>query len=117
KFLCPYGINVYGTKNEIRFDDGTEFAYNDSVGGNSTHTSPAPVHPPCISQRPMGVVMSDHENMFLDLIDLERQTRLSRASIYRAISRGELPKPTKIGRRSLWPRTELQNWFKRSEQQ
>jgi prophage regulatory protein len=38
----------------------------------------------------------------LSLDDVKAITRLSRASIYRAINRGDLPKPLKVGSRSLW---------------
>lgn len=32
---------------------------------------------------------------------------LSRTAFYAAINRGELPKPKKIGRTSVWPESEL----------
>jgi len=38
---------------------------------------------------------------------MEKLGGLSRASVYRAIANGELPKPRKIGNRSMWSEIEI----------
>ena len=44
--------------------------------------------------------------------DVEAITGLSRSSIYAAMSRGEFPRPIKIGRRAVaWPKTVIDNWI------
>ncbi len=41
-------------------------------------------------------------------------TGLSRSSIYLAVSKGEFPKPIKIGKRAIgWPESVIKEWIRR----
>lgn len=43
--------------------------------------------------------------------EVERETALSRATIYRMMERGEFPRPRRIGRRAVaWPASEIEKW-------
>ena len=44
--------------------------------------------------------------------DVEALTGFSRAWIYAAMSRGDFPRPIKIGRRAVaWPRSAIDEWI------
>ena len=44
--------------------------------------------------------------------DVERLTGLSRSAIYAAMSRGEFPRPVRIGRRAVgWPQSFVDAWI------
>lgn len=45
---------------------------------------------------------------FLDLAEVMRRTRRSRASVYRAMNAGALPRPRKRGKQSVWVESEVQ---------
>ncbi|WP_458429100.1 helix-turn-helix transcriptional regulator [Pseudomonas aeruginosa] len=49
--------------------------------------------------------------MLLTIDDLQAQLRISRAKIYRMISRGEFPAPQKLGRCSRWRKTDIENYL------
>ncbi|KUR80803.1 AlpA family transcriptional regulator [Novosphingobium sp. FSW06-99] len=43
--------------------------------------------------------------------EVERETGLSRASIYRLMNEGVFPRPRRIGRRAVaWPAAEIDAW-------
>ena len=43
---------------------------------------------------------------------VEALTGLSRAGIYAAMSRGEFPRPIKIGKRAVaWPKSVIDDWI------
>ncbi|MFI4957365.1 MAG: helix-turn-helix transcriptional regulator [Gammaproteobacteria bacterium] len=42
---------------------------------------------------------------------VEEDTGLSCSEIYRRMSNGTFPRPTKIGATSLWVESEVQNWI------
>lgn len=51
----------------------------------------------------------------LPLPEVQNLTNLSRPEIYRRVKRpvadGGLPPPVKVGRRSMWRMSEIQNWI------
>ena len=43
--------------------------------------------------------------------EVERETGLSRSSIYRRMDEGSFPRPRRTGRRSVaWPQAEIEAW-------
>jgi prophage regulatory protein len=43
--------------------------------------------------------------------EVERETGLSRTSIYRQMDEGTFPRPRRIGRRAVaWPASEIASW-------
>lgn len=43
--------------------------------------------------------------------EVERETGLSRTSIYRMMSEGAFPRPRRIGRRAVaWPASQIEAW-------
>jgi prophage regulatory protein len=54
----------------------------------------------------------DQGDYVLRLRDVLQLTKLSRASVYRAVQRGEFPRPISLARRaSGWKASEVQNWI------
>jgi len=47
-------------------------------------------------------------DQFIDIKEVCKMFGISRATVYRDIEAGLLPKPMKIGRRSRWSQNELQ---------
>lgn len=47
-------------------------------------------------------------DQFIDIKEVCKMFGISRATVYRDIESGLLPKPMKIGRRSRWSQNELQ---------
>lgn len=43
--------------------------------------------------------------------EVERRVGLSCTSIYAGIAAGTFPKPVKVGKRSLWVETEIDQWI------
>ena len=44
--------------------------------------------------------------------DVEAITGLSRSSIYAAMSRGDFPRPVKLGKRAVaWPKSAIDDWI------
>jgi len=49
--------------------------------------------------------------------EVERLCGLSRSSIYAYMSRGEFPRPVKIGRRAVgWPSENIADWLNERQQ-
>ena len=46
--------------------------------------------------------------MLADLQDVRAALRISKASVYRLVQTGLLSAPRKLGKRSLWPMSEVQ---------
>lgn len=59
--------------------------------------------------------MNTAPDRLLPLPEVQILTNLSRPEIYRRIRRtaedGGLPAPVKVGRRSMWRMSEIQNWM------
>lgn len=49
--------------------------------------------------------------LLLDADQVAAYLSISKRSVYRAVSTGEVPEPRKIGRRSLWHRPTLEKHF------
>lgn len=44
--------------------------------------------------------------------EVERITSLSRSAIYAAMTRGEFPRPVRVGRRAVaWPELAIKEWI------
>jgi len=43
----------------------------------------------------------------------QRYIPVSRATLYRMINSGKFPKPTKLGRISVWQEAKIAEWFER----
>lgn len=50
---------------------------------------------------------------FLDFHAVRETTTISRALVYRLISRGLFPRPVKLGKKSVWPQSEVLEWMQR----
>lgn len=48
----------------------------------------------------------------VSLKQVVEQTNLSKAYIYSLISKGQFPPPAKVGRKSLWPSNEIDDWLR-----
>lgn len=56
------------------------------------------------------------EDRILRRKDVEAQIGLSRSTIYDAMSRGEFPRPLKLGRRAVgWRQSDIDAWLARRE--
>ena len=52
------------------------------------------------------------ERMILRRREVEQQTQLSKATLYRMISSGAFPRPIKLGERAVgWRRKDIEDWF------
>lgn len=57
--------------------------------------------------------MTAHNSELLTLSDVMSKLRISRASIYRRIAKGEFPQPLKIGEgTNRWPADEIDAWVR-----
>lgn len=55
--------------------------------------------------------MSDRPDPLLRRPDVERETGLSRTSIYRQMDEGSFPRPLRIGRRAVaWRASQIDAW-------
>ena len=58
--------------------------------------------------------MDEHRMDDVELVyvaDLERRLRVSRDAVRAMVRRGELPRPAKLGRRSVWRREDIDQWL------
>lgn len=46
-----------------------------------------------------------------DTCELMEYLRISRTGIYRRMNRDNLPRPRKVGRRSVWMASEVRRWL------
>jgi prophage regulatory protein len=54
------------------------------------------------------------ETRFLRLKDVLARVPVSRATLYRAMDRGEFPKTVRLGSCSMWVAGEVDEWVKRA---
>jgi prophage regulatory protein len=60
----------------------------------------------------MGKTMSDENLRIADVMDL---LKIRRSSVYEYVKRGILPKPIKLGRTSIWIRSEIDEVIERQK--
>lgn len=51
-----------------------------------------------------------HPPLLVDVEDLQYYIGLGKTTVYDLISKGKFPEPKRVGRRSLWDMTEVQQW-------
>ncbi|MBL1321497.1 MAG: AlpA family phage regulatory protein [Methylophaga sp.] len=51
-----------------------------------------------------------HEKL-INLSEVKARTSRSKTTLYRLINNGEFPAPIKIGRSSVWPESEVNEWI------
>lgn len=55
--------------------------------------------------------MSHLHTRLIQRPEVERRTGLARTTIYELIKAGRFPRPTKVGRASLWVEGEVEAWI------
>lgn len=51
------------------------------------------------------------ERVFIPIADVVKIVPISRATVFRMISRDEFPKPVSFGKRSFWVEAEVRKWI------
>lgn len=64
-----------------------------------------------ISELPKQSAVSLLEDQFVNMKFITQLTTLSDKWFYKLIQDGEFPKPIKFGRRSLWLKSEVEQWL------
>ncbi len=58
-------------------------------------------------------MLPNSEPRLLSLPNVLERVGLGKTKLYDMISHGQFPAPRKVGRRSLWPSTEVSVWIQR----
>ncbi len=66
---------------------------------------------PFSSQLPKPKEVSLLDDQFISMKFITKLTTLSDKWFYKLIQEGEFPKPIKFGRKSLWLKTEVEDWL------
>lgn len=52
------------------------------------------------------------QERFLDFHGVKAETTISKALVYKLISQNRFPRPIKLGKKSVWPASEIQAWMR-----